>query len=134
VLLYITQFLVKLRNSHAMRQTIVNLALPVVHETIKEVLATHPIDHPQQGVDPAEMRERLTAFVVTRLPARYIAVDEATAESMRVPMHCYSVDQHHHIKQLVHQGIQRVLSNPEGATSPPASSPHFGIEPSNWFG
>lgn len=117
-----------------MRQTIINLAFPVVNEIIEDVLATHPIEHHRQALAADESRDKLIAFVTSRMPACYMTVSESDAFSITAPMSCYSVEQHRQIRQLVNQGIQKLLNYPMLNVAGPASPPHMVVEPSTWFG
>ncbi|MEM1256302.1 MAG: late competence development ComFB family protein [Cyanobacteria bacterium P01_H01_bin.21] len=109
-----------------MANTLINIALPVVNEIIDDVLATGPSASHQEAFAGTEARDRLATFVLSRLPARYITIAESEC-SLEFPRNCYSAEQHRQIRQLVHQGIQKVLTRPLTAT-PEA------LIPSTWFG
>ncbi len=111
-----------------MGHKIVNIALPVVNEIIDDILTTAaPFSH-HGSVGMSETRDRLVTFVVSRLPARYMALAESDGEGDPVPMGCYSSDQHQHIRQLVHIGIRKAL------TPRPAAPCREKTYPSSWFG
>lgn len=110
-----------------MANTLINIALPVVNEIIDDVLAaggSAPYRETFTGSDDA--RDRLATFVLSRLPARYMTIGDREC-SLDLPRNCYSAEQHRQIRQLVHQGIQTVM------TRPVAPTPDTLI-PSTWFG
>lgn len=109
-----------------MANTLINIALPVVNEIIDDVLATGSSASCRETFTSPDARDRLATFVLSRLPARYVTVTDSEC-SLDLPRNCYSAEQHRQIRQLVHQGIQKVL------TRPMAPTPDTLI-PSNWFG
>ena len=109
-----------------MANTLINIALPVVNEIIDDVLAAGPSASYRETFSSSDARDRLATFVLSRLPARYITVTDSEC-SLDFPRNCYSAEQHRQIRQLVHQGIQKVI------TRPMASTPDTLI-PSTWFG
>lgn len=118
-----------------MPQTIVNLALPVVTEKIDEVLISYPGHLYQQTFASLEMRQKLTAYVLSRIPGFYVTMEHATACSLESPRNCYSAEQHQQIEHLIRQGIEH-LSRPGISPDYPrltewAETP---FAPSSWFG
>ncbi|NEQ48950.1 MAG: late competence development ComFB family protein [Leptolyngbya sp. SIO3F4] len=109
-----------------MANTLINIALPVVNEIIDDVLSTGPAANYRETFASADARDRLATFVLSRLPARYMTVTD-NQRSLEFPRNCYSAEQHQHIRQLVYQGIQKVL------TRPVTTTPETFI-PSTWFG
>ncbi|MEO0351902.1 MAG: late competence development ComFB family protein [Cyanobacteria bacterium P01_A01_bin.15] len=109
-----------------MANTLINIALPVVNEIIDDVLATNSSASCRETFTNSDARDRLATFVLSRLPARYVAMGDSEC-SLDLPKNCYSAEQHRQMRQLVHQGIQKVL------TRPMASSPETLI-PSTWLG
>ncbi len=109
-----------------MANTLINIALPVVNEVIDDILAAGPSASYRDTFASFDARDRLATFVLSRLPARYMTVADSEC-SLDFPRSCYSAEQHRHIRQLVHQGIQKVLTRP--ATSTPET-----LIPSTWFG
>jgi len=117
-----------------MAQTIVNLTLPIVTEKIEQTLKNYP-QHPHQELfHSPEMRQKLTAYVLSRLPVIYVAMDNTQACGLNNPVECYSHDQHQQIDHLIHQGIEalvvqrRVIKKRQSSPLPAAAAP------SNWFG
>ena len=109
-----------------MASSLINIALPVVNEIIDDVLTDgHEASYPEV-LSGNDARDRLATFVLSRLPARYMTVKDSEC-SLELPRNCYSTEQHQHIRQLVHQGIQKLLARPTTITSET-------IIPSTWFG
>ena len=109
-----------------MANTLINIAKPVVNEIIDDVLSTGSSASYGETFESSDARDRLAAFVLSRLPARYMTVADSQC-SLELPRNCYSAEQHRHIRQLVHQGIQTVMTRPVTVTSET-------LIPSTWFG
>lgn len=109
-----------------MANTLINIALPVVNEIIDDVLATGPSASYRETFMGSDARDRLATFVLSRLPARYMTITDSEC-SLDLPRNCYSTEQHRQIRQLVYQGIQKVLARP---VSPTPDT----LIPSTWFG
>ena len=110
-----------------MANTLINIALPVVNEAIDDVLAAGPSASDPETFTGTDARDRIARFVLSRLPARYMTVADSEC-SLELPMNCYSAEQHRHIRQLVREGIQKLLTSPSVA---PATET---LIPSTWFG
>lgn len=118
-----------------MPQTIVNLTLPIVTEKITRILNTYPRGPYQEAFHSSELRQKLTAYVISRLPVIYVTMENARACDLDAPIECYSHDQHEQIEQLIHQGIESIMthrSNPSKRQSAPLSKATD--VPSHWFG
>ena len=118
-----------------MAQTIVNLAVPLVAEKIEAVLNTYPSHPHQQAFTSPNLRQKLTAYVLSRMPSLYLAVDEIKACSVRSPSSCYTAAQHSQIDRLIHQGIEHILQQPQAWAEPrmPELTEPV-LTPSSWFG
>ncbi|MBW4485706.1 MAG: hypothetical protein KME14_24520 [Tildeniella torsiva UHER 1998/13D] len=118
-----------------MTQTIINLTLPIVTDKIDDILAAYPLYEYRQVFAVPELRQKLTAYVLSRLPVVYVTMDSSTACDMTTSGHCYSSEQHSQINQLIHQGLEALLGRPETWHRRP--SPEL-VEaepiPSSWFG
>ena len=118
-----------------MTQTIVNLTLPLVMDKIDDVLAAYPLYEYRQVFAVPELRQKLTTYVLARLPVVYVTIDSGTACGMASPGHCYSSEQHDQINQLIHQGIDALLGRPETwRWRPSAERIEAESVPSSWFG
>ncbi|MEL6382892.1 MAG: hypothetical protein AAFQ89_10540 [Cyanobacteria bacterium J06626_18] len=118
-----------------MSQTIVNLALPVITSKIDAVLDTYPAAPYQQAFASAALREKLTAYVLRRVPTLYATAETATACSSTVPTNCFSGDQHIQMDRLIHQGIRHLMAHQKRREAMPQSaSVGSQLMPSSWFG
>lgn len=135
-----------------MPQTIVNFALPVVTERIDEVLASYPVYPYQHAFSAPERRQKLAAYVLSRIPGYYVTMDQAAACSLESPRSCYTPEQHQQIEQLIRQGIEHLLNSAQNWESHASQSPAVGqaastgsrsaagsesgstLMPSSWFG
>ena len=118
-----------------MAQTIVNLAVPLVTEKIEEILHTYPVYPHQQAFISTYLRQKLTAYVLSRMPALYLAVDERDVCAVKSPASCYTAAQHSQINRLIHQGVEHLLRQSEASTEsdiPAQTVPNS--DPSHWFG
>lgn len=118
-----------------MAQAIVNLAIPVIHHKVKEVLETYPESPYQHVFSSTKLREKLVTYVLSRMPALYTTTDEARACLGTMPMHCFSREQQIQIDQLIRTGIQHLMTQQQTwetvSHAPPVTdSP----SPSTWFG
>ncbi|MFQ4135840.1 late competence development ComFB family protein [Nodosilinea sp. PGN35] len=118
-----------------MTQTIVNLTLPIVTNKIDTILAAYPLYEYRQVFAVPELRQKLTAYVLARLPVVYVTMDSGAVCDMEPTGHCYSSAQHDQINQLIHQGIEALLGRPE-LWQRQRSSELVEAEPipSSWFG
>ncbi|WP_161634952.1 late competence development ComFB family protein [Leptolyngbya sp. Heron Island J] len=109
-----------------MANTLINITLPVVNEIIDDVLAAGQSASYRETFASSDVRDRLATFVLSRLPARYMTISDSEY-ALEYPRNCYSAEQHRHIRQLVDQGIQKLLARP--VTPTPET-----LFPSTWFG
>lgn len=118
-----------------MTQAIVNLTLPIVTDKIDDILAAYPLYEYRQVFAVPELRQRLAAYVLARLPVVYVTMDSSIAYGLESTGHCYSADQHDQINQLIHQGIEALLGRPEiWQQRPTPGMAEATPTPSNWFG
>jgi len=118
-----------------MAQTIVNLTLPIVTEKIDQLLSTYPQQPYQDLFNSPELRQKLTAYVLSRLPVIYVTMESHQACNLNTSVECYSHEQHGQIEQLIHQGIDTLMALRRtlrrGQT--PSLTPTMAT-PSTWFG
>lgn len=117
-----------------MPQAIVNLTLPIVTDKIDDILAAYPLYEYRQIFAVPELRQKLTAYVLARLPVVYVAMDSGTDCSLESGRQCYSSDQHDQINRLIHQGIDALLGRPEIWRAPRTERVEAEPVPSSWFG
>jgi hypothetical protein len=118
-----------------MAQTIVNLTLPVVTQKISQLLTTYPQRPHQELFNSPDVRQKLTAYVLSRLPVIYVTMDNSQAYDLDPSVDCYSHKQNQQIEQLIHQGIDTLVAHRRSVrrrqSSPLAAAANT---PSNWFG
>jgi hypothetical protein len=90
-----------------MSETIVNLALPIVSEKVEQMLQDMPLSS-QTAPSTAELKQRLVAYVLSRIPGFYITSEQAVVCSVANPSSCYSSEQHRQIEQLIYQGLRQM--------------------------
>lgn len=118
-----------------MSQTIVNLTLPVVTEKIDRLLRTYPQQPHQEAFTSTDLRQKLTAYVLSRLPMVYVTMENTQACTLDSPVECYSHEQHVQIEQIIHQGVESLMA--QRRTIVPRHGPALespAAAPSTWFG
>ena len=118
-----------------MTQTIVNLTLPVVTEKINQLLKTYPRQPYQELFNSPDLRQKLTAYVLSRLPVVYVTMDNTQACQLNDSVECYSHEQNEQIERLIHQGIDTFIAHRHSLkrrqNSPLTAA---ATAPSDWFG
>lgn len=94
-----------------MSRTIVNLTLPTVLEKIDAILDAYPFYPHQQAFAVPDLRQRLTAYVMSRMPVVYVTMDDRHACNLESPGGDFSPAQHAQINRLIRQGIDTLLGN-----------------------
>ncbi len=117
-----------------MSQTIVNLTLPIVSARVDEALQSSAVWHEQPIMAMPELRQKLMAYVLSRLPAVYITVESTIACSLDDPASCYPDEQQRHIEQLIQQGLAALLEQRQHWAASPPSLADASLSPSHWFG
>ena len=118
-----------------MAQIIVNLARPVIKSKINAVLDTYPAAPYQQAFASTALREKLTAYVLRRIPTLYTTTEAAKACSSTVPTNCFSGEQHTQMDRLIHQGIRHLMTQQQSwEATPQSAAVGSQLMPSSWFG
>lgn len=118
-----------------MPQTIVNLTLPIVVEKIDEILDAYPFYPHQQAFATPDLRQKLTAYVMSRMPVVYVTMDDTRACFLESPAGCYSYDQQEQVNRLIRQGIETLLSGDyDWRQRHLTEQPEATLAPSSWFG
>jgi hypothetical protein len=102
-----------------MSHVIVNLTLPIVVAKVESVLNDTASEKDWEPSNVMDLRQRLTAYVLRRLPVIYVTLDQDSIRRMGTPSQCYSYDQHQQIDRLIRQGLQAIIDN--GILSPLSS-------------
>lgn len=94
-----------------MANTIVNLTLLKVIGELEYLLTIYPVqDYKEISNDP-ELQQKLLAYVLSRMPNRYITVDEENIPSLLSnSISCSSLEQLK-IEELIKQGIYQLLNS-----------------------
>ena len=92
-----------------MSKTIINLTLPVVIEEIENILDTYP-EHPYRiAFAPSGLRQDLVAYVLSRIPNIYTALEETHSPSNNEELIRYCSARLLQIEHLIHLGIRDIL-------------------------
>jgi hypothetical protein len=117
-------------------KTVINMTQQSVIGEIESVLDTYPYHPYQQAFAIPDLRQELIAFVLSRIPCFFSAVEReqvCTLEYHRVPRG--SVEQKVHLENLIHQGIYSLMQEKSDWISQHlAEKVQPGLEPSHWFG
>ena len=119
-----------------MTQTIVNLTLPIVTAKINQVLNGLAVTYDQKIPASTELHQKLTAYVIRRLPIVYVTMERDVGTSLdSCSTCCYSAEQQAQIDQLIHQGLEALLVDAmaEELTSLSGALDTSGAA-SSWFG
>ncbi|HEY9659049.1 MAG TPA: hypothetical protein V6C65_11395 [Allocoleopsis sp.] len=103
-----------------MTKTIVNLATSIVVQEAEAILETYPYRPYQQAFAEPELKRRLTTYVLSRVPGVYVVINQSETASSTIKTSLVTLDRQHQIESLIHQGIQKILS--ETSTNPTVES------------
>ncbi|MGL5065082.1 MAG: hypothetical protein ACRC62_34365 [Microcoleus sp.] len=92
-----------------MEKVLVNLTLAVVTEEVENILETYPKHPYQQAFAPSGLRQDLIAYVLSRIPNTYTAIESADSDPHKTVQVRCSSEQLLHIENLIHTGIRDVL-------------------------
>ncbi len=92
-----------------MQKNLVNITLAVVTEEVEIILESYPKHPYQQAFSPSGLRQDLIAYVLSRVPNRYTAIDPSESVSNQTVQVRCSSEQLLHIENLIHTGIREVL-------------------------
>ena len=112
-------------------KTVVNLTQQSVLGEIESVLDTYPYHPYQQAFAIPDLRQRLIAYVLSRIANYYTVLEEGEST---YPIDCSS-DQKLQIKNLITQGIQDLLQQHwEWSSHHISSTLESSLASSHWFG
>lgn len=116
-----------------MSTTINNLALPIVKQKIGKILETYP-NHPhQQAFSNPELRQRLTAYVMSEIDCKFTVSEAGQQPQVSAETLFPSTEEQAHLEASIHQGIERLLQ--KGNWVEHSISEKETKEPnSHWFG
>lgn len=117
-----------------MVKTLVNLTHQAVIAKIETVLDSYPYHPHRQAFANPDLRQELIAYVLTRIPCTYGALNEQSDSLLTYNPNCY-LDRHIQLESLVHQGICCILQEKADWVSSHIPEPiQCNFEPSHWFG
>ncbi|MCU0547012.1 MAG: hypothetical protein MUE44_33430 [Oscillatoriaceae cyanobacterium Prado104] len=116
-----------------MEKVLVNLTLAVVTEEIENILETYPQYPYQQAFSPSGLRQDLIAYVLSRIPNTYTAIESSeSVPNKKVQVRCSS-EQLLHIENLIHTGIRDVLHSYHHQDYCVPQTVGSGAKPAKWF-
>lgn len=118
-----------------MAGTIVNLTLLKVNDEIENILENFANPTYQQALNDPDLRQKIIAYVLSRIPNRYLAMETEKVSLISSQVFTFSTQENLQIEQLIHQGIaylcQRQSLGELDHTHPERDSTY---SPSHWFG
>jgi Late competence development protein ComFB len=121
-----------------MSKTTVHLTISLVETEAETVLHRYPYYPYQQAFSAPSLRQRLVAYVLSRLPSLYSVVEEQEA-LMQESLHC-PPEQRSQVETLIHRGIQYLLSGSVRQVVPESTETYedleemnVGFPSSHWF-
>jgi len=81
--------------------------MPFVVREIEDILEKYPHPSYQEAFANPDFKQNLIAYTLHRIPNHYIRVDEKEKEYL---INSTCVEQTVHIKAIIHQGIEHILS------------------------
>ncbi|NJR40592.1 MAG: hypothetical protein HC781_19365 [Leptolyngbyaceae cyanobacterium CSU_1_4] len=122
-----------------MSKTNVDLTISVVDAEVENLLRSYPYSPYQQVFAVPSFRQKLVAYVLSRIPSLYAVIEEQEW-STEEPLPCPPA-QRQQIETFTHRGIQYLLLKmPKVAIAPPASEEieemeemNVGSTSSHWF-
>ncbi|MEG3861215.1 hypothetical protein [Microcoleus sp. herbarium12] len=91
-----------------MQKNLVNITLGIVTEEVGIILESYPKHPYQQAFSHSGLRQDLIAYVLSRVPNKYTAIDSRDSANEKVQVRCSS-EQLLHIENLIHTGIRDLL-------------------------
>lgn len=117
-----------------MTKTLVNLTHQALLCEIETILDGYPYHPHRQAFATPDLRQELIAYVLSRIPSSYSAVDEREVPTTYRFPGGY-VEQQLQLENLVHQGICCILQDKADWVTCHIPEPfQCGVEPSHWFG
>jgi hypothetical protein len=115
-----------------MPKTLVNLTLSVVTEEVEIILESYPKHPYQEAFSPSGLRQDLIAYVLSRVPNTYTAIEASeSASNQTVQVRCSS-EQLLHIENLIHTGILDLLYSGQKIDYRVPETVRFGARVSSW--
>ncbi|HEY9651728.1 MAG TPA: late competence development ComFB family protein [Coleofasciculaceae cyanobacterium] len=88
-----------------MSTTIVNLTLLKLSEELENILAIYSEHTYQRTLNNPDLRTKLVAYVLNRMPNRYITVEEEELSLISSQSILFSTHESLKMEKLIHQGV-----------------------------
>ncbi len=118
-----------------MKETVANLAIPVVEQEVAKVLETYP-DHPhQKAFANPELRQQLIAYVLTQIDCKFTAAPAGQPPQATYEALFPSTEEQSHLENSIHQGIEHLVQEKGDWIDQHIPSPQGSQDTvSHWFG
>jgi len=118
-----------------MKETVTNLATPVVKQEVAKVLETYP-DHPhQKAFANPELRQQLIAYVLTQIDCKFTVAQTGQQPQVNYETLFPSTEEQSHLENSIRQGIERLVQEKGDWVDqhiPAPENPE--TKASHWFG
>jgi Late competence development protein ComFB len=116
-----------------MPKNIVNITLSVVTEEVEMILESYPQYPYQQTFSHSGLRQDLIAYVLSRVPNKYTAIDSGESVSNQTVQVRCSSEQLLHIENLIHTGIGDLLHSQQKVDYCLREEVKFDSRVASWF-
>ena len=118
-----------------MVKTLINLTQPAVIAEIETVVDSYPYHPYRQAFANPDLRQDLIAYVLSRIPCTYSAIDEQNLPLLNYKLSRSYLEQKLQLENLIHQRICCILQEKSDWINCHIPEPfHCNLEPSHWFG
>ena len=97
---------------------IVNLTLLLVTEELESILGNYPAYPYRQAFTSSKLRQKLMAYVLSRIPNIYTVIEERQSPSINALLLDCCSEQIRHIESLIHTGIRDVIHRKDERPNP----------------
>ncbi|ARV59358.1 hypothetical protein BZZ01_12610 [Nostocales cyanobacterium HT-58-2] len=116
-------------------KTVVNLTEKSVIRDIEKVLDNYSYYPYRQAFAIPDLRQELIAYVLSRIPCLYSAVEHEKAYSHSYELPRQPLEQQLHLENLIHQGILFIMQEKsDWIRRHICETLNVGCEASHWFG
>lgn len=116
-----------------MQKHLVNMTLGVVTEEVEIILESYPQYPYQQAFSQSGWRQDLIAYVLSRVPNKYMAIDSGESVSHHTVQVRCSSEQLLQIEDLIHTGICDLLHTYQKVDSRLPEEVKFDSRVASWF-
>jgi hypothetical protein len=116
-----------------MPKNLVNITLGVVTEEVEIILESYPNYPYQQAFSHSGLRQDLIAYVLSRVPNKYTAIDSGKSVSNHTVQVRCSSEQLLHIENLIHTGIRDLLHSYQKVDDRVREEVKFDSRVASWF-